>query len=177
MKLQFLGATDDVTGSMTMLESSAGKILIDCGLYQGTNDIVKKNLRTLPFDPKDIAAIILTHAHLDHSGCIPRLVKLGFRGPIYCTKPTQKLARIIMIDSTKILEKSEHHILDSFYEMEDVMIAIGLFKPKIFHEKFEVLGMSLYFFPAGHILGAASVFIQGENVLFFLEMSVDSMIP
>ncbi|MBC7537462.1 MAG: MBL fold metallo-hydrolase [Bacteriovorax sp.] len=167
MKIKFIGATEDVTGSMTLLECPAGKILIDCGLYQGTDDVVKKNLRPLPFDPKEIVAIILTHAHLDHSGHIPRLVKLGFRGTIYCTKPTLKLARLIMTDSAHILEKAENHILKSFYEMEDVMIATSLFKTKNFHETFEVLGMSISFQPAGHILGAASVFINGEKKIVF----------
>lgn len=167
MKIQFIGATDDVTGSMTLLECSEGKILIDCGLYQGTIDVVKKNLRPLPFDPKDISAIILTHAHLDHSGYIPHMAKLGFRGPIYCTKPTKKLAQLIMNDSAKILEKSENHPLGSFYEIEDVMDTIALFKTKKYHEKFNVLGLAISFFPAGHILGAASVHIQGEKSIVF----------
>jgi metallo-beta-lactamase family protein len=87
---------------MILLEFSKGKILIDCGLYQGTNEVVKKNLRSLPFNPKEITDVILTHAHLDHSGFIPRLVKLGFRGNIYATQPTLKLARIIMNDSAYI---------------------------------------------------------------------------
>ena len=87
MKLNFIGATQDVTGSMTLLETDSGKFLIDSGLYQGTLDITKKNLSALPFNPKDINAIFLTHAHLDHSGAIPRLIKLGFRGAIFCTKP------------------------------------------------------------------------------------------
>jgi metallo-beta-lactamase family protein len=167
MKIQFIGATEDVTGSMTLIECAEGKILIDCGLYQGTDDIVKKNLRPLPFNPKEIDAIILTHAHLDHSGHIPRLVKLGFRGHIYATKPTLKLARLIMNDSAGILEKSENHILSSFYEMENVMTAISLFKPKKFHEPFKLLGMSITLRPAGHILGASSVFIQGEQNIVF----------
>lgn len=167
MKLKFIGATDDVTGSMTILECKEGKILIDCGLYQGTDDIVKKNLRPLPFNPKEIVAIILTHAHLDHSGHIPRLIRLGFRGQIYSTKPTLKLARLIMSDSAHIMEKNEKHILSSFYEMEDVVIATSLFKSKKFHESFTVLGMTITLLPAGHILGASSVLIQGEQTIVF----------
>ena len=167
MKLNFIGATEDVTGSMTLLETPEGKILIDCGLYQGTDDIVKKNLRPLPFNPKEIVAIILTHAHLDHSGCIPRLVKLGFRGKIYGTKPTLKLAKLIMSDSAKIIEKTERHILSSFYEIEDVIVATSLFKTHKFHESFKVLGMSVTLIPASHILGASSVVIQGEKKIVF----------
>lgn len=167
MKLSFVGATDDVTGSMTLLELPHGKMLIDCGLYQGTSEIAKKNLRPLPFDPKEISAIVLTHAHLDHSGFIPRLTKLGFRGDIYCTRPTMKLARLIMTDSAHILEKSEHHVLGSFYAMEDVAVATSLFKVKKFYESFSVLGASLSLIPAGHILGASSVVINGEEKIVF----------
>lgn len=167
MELKFVGATDDVTGSMTILQCAKGKILIDSGLYQGIDEIVKKNLRPLPFNPKEIIAVILTHAHLDHSGFIPRLVKLGFRGTIYGTKPTLKLARLIMGDSAQILEKSEKHILKSFYEMEDVRVATSLFKSKKFHETFLVLGMNITLLPAGHILGASSVLIQGEKKIVF----------
>lgn len=168
MQLKFIGATKDVTGSMTLLENAKGKILIDCGLYQGPDEIVKRNLRPLSFNPKEITAIILTHAHLDHSGFIPRLVKLGFRGVIYCTKPTMKLARIIMSDSAQIMDKAEHHILSSFYEPADVMVASSLFKTKKFHESFEVLGASITLFPAGHILGASSVLIkdEGKSIVF-----------
>ncbi|RPJ77136.1 MAG: MBL fold metallo-hydrolase, partial [Alphaproteobacteria bacterium] len=104
MNLQFVGATQDVTGSMTIIHSEKGKILIDCGLYQGTKEEEKKNWLPLPFNPKEISAVILTHAHLDHSGYIPRLVKLGFRGSIFCTPPTMKLAKIIMSDSAKLME-------------------------------------------------------------------------
>lgn len=167
MKIHFIGATQDVTGSMTLVSNERGMILIDCGLYQGTSDIVKRNLDPLSFNPKEIQAIILTHAHLDHSGFIPRLVKLGFRGSIYCTRATMKLAKVIMLDSAKILEKNEDHILHSFYALEDVMTATSFFKTKDFHEVFEVLGMEASFFSAGHILGAASVVIKGDKTVVF----------
>lgn len=163
MEFKFIGATDDVTGSMTLVSTSEGKILIDSGLYQGTDEIVKRNFHPLPFDPKDIDAIILTHAHLDHSGFIPRLVKLGFRGNIYCTKATMKLARLIMADSARILEKTEHHILKSFYTTEDVQVVTSLFKTKKFHEPFKMAGMSITLQPAGHILGASSALIEHDN--------------
>ena len=167
MKIQFIGATEDVTGSMTLVSNSLGMLLVDCGLYQGTSEVVKKNREPLTFDPREIKAIILTHAHLDHSGFIPRLIKLGFRGDIFCTKATMKLAKLIMSDSAKILQKNESHPLHSFYETEDAMIATSLFKIKSYHEVFEVLGMKLEFFSAGHILGAASVVIKGEKTIVF----------
>ncbi len=159
MKITFIGATKDVTGSMTLLENSAGKILIDCGLYQGPNEVVKKNLLPLPFNPKNIDAIILTHAHLDHSGLIPRLTRVGFRGQIFCTKPTMKLAHIIMADSAHIMERNEHHLLNGFYESPDVVVATSLFKTKKLHAPFDVLGMTVTFQSSGHILGAVSVHI------------------
>jgi metallo-beta-lactamase family protein len=167
IKIQFIGATDDVTGSMTLLQNDKGKILIDCGLYQGISDIVKKNLEELPFNPREISAIILTHAHLDHSGFIPRLIKLGFHGSIFCTKATMKLAHLIMEDSAKIIEKEEDHILNSFYGIEDVIKATSFFKVKKFNESFELLGMNITLLPAGHILGAATVQINSDKKIIF----------
>lgn len=160
MKIQFIGATEDVTGSMTLLETEKGKVLIDCGLYQGIEDTVLKNKIPLPFNAKDIKAIILTHAHLDHTGFIPRLVRLGFRGEIFCTAPTMKLAKIVLIDSAKILEKDKTHALTSFYEKEDTGIVTSLFKVKKEKENFSVLDLIVQFIPAGHILGACSAVIE-----------------
>ncbi len=180
MKLKFIGAIDEVTGSMTLLETTSGKILIDCGLHQGLDFIVKKNLEPLPFEVRDISAVILTHAHLDHSGLIPHLVKLGFRGNIYATKPTLKLAKIIMADSAHIFEKSENHLLKSFYDIEDVIVATSLFKPQTFHVPFSALGMTITLLPAGHILGAASVQIQADQTIIFsgdLGRIEDPLIP
>lgn len=168
MKITFIGATKDVTGSMTLITRDSGKILIDCGMFQGTPDIVKMNLIPLPFDPRDIDAIILTHAHLDHSGFIPRLVRLGFRGNIYCTKATMKLANIILADSAHILERTESHLLNGFYETEDAIVATSLFKTKQIDSSFDVLDLKITLQSAGHILGAASVCIddQKERTVF-----------
>lgn len=167
MKIEFLGAISDVTGSMTLVSDSQRKILIDCGLYQGPEGVVEKNRRNLGFEAKDIDAIILSHAHLDHSGFIPRLVKLGFRGPIFCTEPTKKLALLIMNDSAQIFKKNEFNILHSFYETTHVAIAAGLFKTKKYHEHFDVCGVDIEFIPAGHILGAASIVMTGEKKIVF----------
>lgn len=167
MKIKFIGATKSVTGSMTLLENKSGKILIDCGLYQGTKEVTMYNLNELPFNPKEISAIILTHAHLDHCGLIPRLTKLGFRGSIYCTKPTMKLALLIMDDSVRIAENTEGHLLNSFFDVDDVVVASSLFKTKKYDENFEVLGMDVKFQPAGHILGACSVQITADKTIVF----------
>lgn len=168
MKIQFLGAIEDVTGSMTLVENNHQKILIDSGMYQGLPHIVKRNVRPLSFDPHEIKAIILTHGHLDHSGFIPRLVKLGFRGDIFCTRETMKLARIIMTDSARILEENEHHPLHSFYAPEDIQMTASFFKTRSLGEEFEVAGLKIHFQSAGHILGAASAIINnGEKTIVF----------
>lgn len=168
MKIKFLGAIEDVTGSMTLVENNNQKFLIDSGMYQGLPHIVKRNIRPLVFDPHEIKAIILTHGHLDHSGYIPRLVKLGFRGDIFCTRETMKLARIVMTDSARILEDNEHHPLHAFYGPEDILTATSFFKVKSLHEEFEVAGLKLHFQSAGHILGAASVVVKhNEKTIVF----------
>lgn len=167
MKVTFWGATDDVTGSMTILENASKKILIDAGLTQGDETVEKKNLIPLPFDPKEIEAIILTHAHLDHCGFIPRLIKLGFRGQIHCTKATMKLSKIIMIDSANLQENDESQTLHDFYSMDEVNHAISLFKTHAFNESFNLIDLIITFQEAGHILGASSVIIQGEKTIVF----------
>lgn len=166
MDIRFIGATEDVTGSMTLLTNATGMLLVDSGLYQGVNEVVVRNKNKLPFDPAEVSAIILTHAHLDHSGFIPRLVKLGFRGKIFCTQATMKLARIIMSDSAKLMS-NEEHALHNFYEPEHVAISTSLFKTKKVGEVFEVLGMRVELLNAGHILGATSVIIKGEKSIVF----------
>ena len=113
MNIHFWGATDEVTGSMTFLDLPDGLVMIDCGLAQGLPEVEKINLMPLPYPVREIKAVIITHAHLDHSGYLPRLVKKGFRGTIFCTPPTAKLMRIILLDSAKLNE-------DGFYEVEDV---------------------------------------------------------
>ena len=163
MKLSFIGATDEVTGSMTMLQTPAGKILIDCGMHQGSFESVQKNLRQLPFDPKDIKAIFLTHAHLDHSGSIPHLVKLGFRGSIFCTKATMKLALLIMADSAHIIEENENHPLKNYYGIEDVVRTTSFFTVKEMGSTFSFLDLKVTLLSAGHILGAVSYLFEDED--------------
>jgi metallo-beta-lactamase family protein len=181
MKIKFIGATNDVTGSMTLLKTDEGQYLIDCGLYQGLEETVRQNLIPLPFKPSEIKAIFLTHAHLDHSGNIPRLVKLGFRGAIYCTKATVKLARFIMSDSAELMEKNENSFMKNYYETEHVGIAYGLFQVKNFETPFSLDELNVTFLPAGHILGAASVkIVNKEKTYIFsgdLGRSNDPIMP
>ena len=153
MNIHFWGSTDDVTGSMTFMDLPQGKIIIDCGLAQGTEETEQLNKLKLPYEPSEIKAVLLTHAHLDHSGYLPRLVKKGFRGQIYCTPATAKLARIILLDSAKLSE-------DEFYDEKDVQQTLHLFKTHDWGQKFELLGAEIEFQSAGHILGASSVIIN-----------------
>ena len=174
MKLRFWGATESVTGSATFIELPEGIIMVDCGLYQGDEETEKHNLDPLPYKPSEISAIIITHAHLDHTGYLPRLVKQGFRGPIHCTLPTAHLMRIILLDSAKLAE-------DQFYETADVTHTMSLIKPHALDEHFELLGASIRFQSAGHILGAASFSIKadGKKVVFSgdLGREIDPVLP
>lgn len=161
MNIYFWGATEEVTGSMTFLNLTEGRILIDCGLTQGSPDIEKLNDIPLPYSPSEIDAVIITHAHLDHTGYLPRLVKKGFKGKIYCTPPTAKLMRIILLDSAKLNE-------DGFYDEEDVQQTLKLVKTHEWGEHFEILNAGISFIPAGHILGASSIIIKadGKKIVF-----------
>jgi metallo-beta-lactamase family protein len=103
MRLQFLGATETVTGSKTLVQAAGARILVDCGLFQGYKPLRLRNWSPLPVDAASIAAVILTHAHLDHSGYLPLLVRQGFRGPVFCTQPTRNLCGILLPDSGKLL--------------------------------------------------------------------------
>src|SRR3989454_11475411 len=99
MRVTFLGATETVTGSKFLLEAEGRRILIDCGLFQGLKELRLRNWQAPPIDPRSIDAIVLTHAHIDHTGYVPRFVKQGFRGPIYATSATVDLLRILLPDS------------------------------------------------------------------------------
>lgn len=161
MEITFWGATEDVTGSMTFVKMPEGLIAIDCGMNQGPFEIERLNELPLPFPPSDIKAIILTHAHLDHSGFLPLLVSKGFRGTIYCTKPTSRLAGIILKDSASLDDQR-------FYDSADVTQTLQLMRPVDWHVTYDLLGGSFSLFPAGHILGASSVKLKadGKTVVF-----------
>jgi metallo-beta-lactamase family protein len=179
MKITFHGATKSVTGSMTLIESKNILVLVDAGLYQGV-DAEENILSPLPYNPKNVDAVFLTHAHLDHSGLLPRLARLGFRGPIFCTPQTAKLVRIILNDSAELLEKNPSPRMQNFYTIQDVQTIISHLKPIAFDSSFQFEHLTIRFKKAGHILGAASVEIKEQKRILFsgdLGRSDDVLIP
>lgn len=174
MKISFLGAAGTVTGSKYLIESQNGnRILIDCGLFQGPKNLRLRNWDKFSVNPKTISAVILTHAHVDHSGYLPKLVREGFHGEIYSTPATHALAEIILKDSAKLKEEdaeyanrkafSKHQPALPLYTSEDVERCMKLFRSKNIKEDFHVGDFSIRFNYAGHILGAASVRIEGDG--------------
>ena len=179
MQLTFLGAAGTVTGSKHLLDTGEGRLLVDCGLFQGPRDLREINWQPLPIPASSIDAVILTHAHLDHSGYLPKLVKEGFAGPIYATVATRDVAELILLDSAHLQEKdaefanrhgySRHKPALPLYGTRDAEAALEQFQAVSFHEKVKLGdGSSLLFRRAGHILGAATVELQanGQTMIF-----------
>ncbi len=177
-RLSFLGAAKSVTGSRFLLEADGATVLVDCGLSQ-ERDMQARNWEPFPVPPERIDALLLTHAHLDHCGLIPRLVKEGFRGKIFTSGPTAEIARIVMLDSARLQaedaenKKARHrregrvdpHPLQPLYSEKDAETASTLFQPVEFQKSIGVArGIQAEFFDAGHILGSASIRVRfGAN--------------
>ena len=168
MRIQFLGGTGTVTGSKYLLTTGAARILVDCGLFQGFKQLRLRNWAALPFDPSTLDAVVLTHAHLDHSGYLPLLVKAGFRGKIYCSEATQDLCKILLPDSGHLQEEdaaaanrhgySRHSPAMPLYTEEDARIALRQFAALDFGTPTAVApGLYATLSRAGHVLGAAIV--------------------
>lgn len=158
-KLSFYGGAGKVTGSNFLIENSTGKVLVDCGIEQGIDTDQKEMHGPFPYDPAAVDALVLTHAHLDHVGRIPKLVKDGFKGKLFMTPPTKDLAMLIMQDSVGILaQEAERAGLAPLYEQQDVDTAFTLIETLDYHTDKEVApGIRAYLRPTGHILGSASV--------------------
>src|SRR5688572_21048078 len=128
------GAAGSVTGANFLFEAEGKRILIDCGMFQGLPEDVKKNYNPFAYDPKTIDMLIVTHAHADHIGRIPKLMKDGFNGPIYSTMPTRELAMIMLEDSLKILNQfAEDHQIDPLYSEDNIAGAMGNWKMVPYH--------------------------------------------
>ena len=167
MVIEFLGAAQTVTGSKYLIRHGAKNILVDCGLFQGKKELRKLNWEELPIKESDIDAVFLTHAHIDHSGYLPRLAKMGFRGEVYMTRSTRKLVEILLRDSALIqveeakkankLGRSKHKPAKPLYDPNDVNKVFPLIKEVDFFKSFQWNDLDIEFFPAGHILGASSI--------------------
>ena len=170
MKITFLGATEGVTGSNYLLEAEDKKIMVDCGLYQGTPEEEKQNWQNFEYNPKEIDILIVTHSHIDHIGLIPKLYKDGFRGVIYSTPATYDFATIFLEDSCEILKKSsDRHQKPYIYELTDVTSCLKLFETVPYHVKKNIAKNSFFtFFDAGHILGSAFIKLEsgGKTIVF-----------
>ncbi len=173
-QITFLGASKTVTGSKYLIEYKDKKIFVDCGLFQGLKDDRLKNRQKLPIFPKNVDAIILTHAHLDHSGYIPLMVKEGFKGPVYSTQASFELAKIILPDSGYLQEEdarymakknaSKHKDPKPLYTEEDAVKCLKQFKIVRFDNKVDIgSGVSFEFHPAGHILGAGTISLHLDD--------------
>ena len=164
--LTFLGATGTVTGSKYQLSTPDARILIDCGMFQGLSSLRRRNWQPLPVDVDRIDAVVLTHAHLDHTGYLPVLARHGWHGPVYATEHTARLAEIVLTDSAHLLEEeakhanehgwSKHHPALPLYDTRDVDRAKRLLRTATFGESVELPGgIDLTFGRAGHILGSS----------------------
>lgn len=175
MHMQFLGATGTVTGSKYLVTSGRSKILVDCGLFQGYKQLRLRNWSHLPVAASSIDAVVLTHAHLDHSGYIPLLVKNGFRGKIFCSEATYDLCRILLPDSGHLLEEeagyanrhtySKHSPALPLYTQEEAEASLDYFSPVKFGKRFAVAGkLHAELAHAGHILGASTVCLDDGQI-------------
>lgn len=169
MKVAFYGAAGEVTGSNFLIEVEGRKILIDCGFFQGGKIGDDKNYDKFAYDPGEIEALFVTHAHLDHIGRIPKLSKEGFKGKIYSTHPTRNIAEFMLIDSMGVLAKeAAQGGAPALYSEEDVRLSMKLWEGFEYHEPITIGGLTFVFRDAGHILGSAMVEItyNGKKILF-----------
>jgi metallo-beta-lactamase family protein len=178
-RITFLGATDTVTGSRYLVEHEGIRLLVDCGLFQGPKKLRQRNWEAPSVDPASLAAVVLTHAHLDHTGYVPKLCKLGFRGRIYCTEGTRDLLRILLPDSGHLQEEearsanrhgySHHKPALPLYTRADAEAALEQLVPVGFGESFSpARGVTASFTRAGHIVGSGCLRLElGDTSVTF----------
>jgi metallo-beta-lactamase family protein len=173
-QIQFLGATQTVTGSRHLIEVGGYRVLVDCGLFQGFKELRLRNWEPFPVDPASINAVILTHAHIDHTGYLPRLVRDGFKGPVYATPASIELARILLPDSARLQEEeasyanrrgySRHAVALPLYTEANATEALKLLEPIRYGERMQLgKNISFEFIIAGHILGSGFVAMNVET--------------
>ena len=173
--VSFSGGVGTVTGSKYLLQHNGKKVLVDCGLFQGLKELRERNWQPLPFNPEELDAVIITHAHIDHTGFLPRVVKLGFKGPVITTKPTGDLMRVLLTDSARLQEEEadyrNRHALTShspalpLYDEDDARAALDLLQ--LYHNDGKQVdicdGVKATFLVAGHIMGSSLVLVELEN--------------
>ena len=171
VRLTFHGAAETVTGSKYLLEADGAAVLFDCGLFQGLKELRLKNWAPLTFDPKRVQAVVLTHAHIDHIGYLPKFVKQGFNGPTYCTPATEELAEIMLLDAAKIQENdaeyanrkgfSKHHPALPLYDADDAARALRQLQAVDRSVWFQAAGpIWCRYHDAGHLLGSAMIEVE-----------------
>ena len=176
VNVKFLGGTGTVTGSRYLLSIGKFRVLFDCGLFQGLKELRLRNWDEFPIDPSSINAVVISHAHIDHTGYLPRLVKEGFSGPIYCTEPTADLMEIMLMDSAKLQEEeaayafskgySKHATPQPLYTSMDAQSVFPLIKKHTYGNRIRINNnVEIVFRDAGHLLGSAitEMYIQGET--------------
>jgi metallo-beta-lactamase family protein len=174
MKIKFCGAAKTVTGSQHLIEINGKKILLDCGIFQGKREESFQMNRKFIYNPEEIHCVILSHAHMDHSGNLPTLYSKGFRGTVYCTPATRDLCSIMLIDSAYIQQKDTEFVnkrrakknqplFNPLYTIEDAKNVLTLFKTVSYRKNFQIDGLNdviVTFYDAGHILGSASIVLE-----------------
>ncbi|HEX7334483.1 MAG TPA: MBL fold metallo-hydrolase [Pyrinomonadaceae bacterium] len=173
--IEFWGGVGTVTGSKYLVQSNGGRVLVDCGLFQGLKELRERNWQEPPFNPRLLNAVLITHAHIDHTGYLPRLVRQGFRGPVYCSRGTADLLKILLPDSGRLQEedadfRNRHHITKHnpalpLYTEDDAYASLELLEPVAnTGEAIKVApGIRAGFRIAGHILGSSLVLLEVEN--------------
>src|SRR5277367_1467392 len=174
IRLSFYGGVGEVTGSRHLLEAGGKRVLLDCGLFQGhRRESIDRN-RQFPFKPESIDALLLSHAHIDHSGNLPLLTRSGYKNPIHCTRPTVDLCRIMLMDSAHLQEEDADFFnrihqkdgqkIEPLYTQQDVEACLALFQPHEYHESLQLSDrLTASFLNAGHVLGSAMLFLEADT--------------